>query len=187
MEHITFYAEWLSLPKAEFNILTMLVEQGGAFRGNLSDLCRYFNVTPQQKNRTPLRSAIKSLTSTGFISSELNGRTYHLKLIPQEEEIRALKPLVQSILRHDYSGETVAAAPVIKVLLWTIRNEKPVVTNAEIAADLGISESTVVSAKNVLQIEYETLTRKKVSAKLGENFFKTLGQALAASAWYTDL
>ena len=94
---------------------------------------------------------------------------------------------MQSILRHDYSGETVAAAPVIKVLLWTIRNEKPVVKNAEIAADLDISESTVVSAKNVLQIEYETLTRKKVSAKLGENFFKTLGQALTASAWYTDL
>ncbi len=187
MEHITFYAEWLSLPKAEFNILTMLAEQGGSFSGNLSDLCRYFTVTPQQRNRSPLRSAIETLTSKEFITSELNGRTYHLKLIPQEKEIRAIKPLVQSILRHDYSGETVAAAPVIKVLLWTICNEKPVVTNAEIAADLGISESTVCSAKNVLQKEYETLTRRKVSVKLGENFFKTLGQELKASAWYTDL
>lgn len=186
MEQIIFYAEWLSLPKAEFNILTMLAEQGGSFSGNLSDLCRYFTVTPQQRNRNALRSAIETLTSKGFITSHLNGRTYHLKLIPKEKEIKAIKPLIQSVLRHDYSSEAVAAAPVIKVLLWVICNEQPVVTNMEIAADLGISESTVCSAKNVLQKEYETLTKKKVSVKLGEDFFKTLGQELAASAWYTE-
>lgn len=187
MEQITFYAEWLSLPKAEFNIMTMLAEQGGSFSGNLSDMCRYFTVTPQQKNRASLRSVIESLTSKGFITSGLNGRTYHLNLVPKEKEIKAVKPLIQSITRHDYSGEAVAAAPVIKVLLWVIRNQKPVVTNAEIAADLGISESTVCSAKNVLQKEYETLTQKKVSVKTGEDFFVTLGQELSASAWYTEL
>lgn len=187
MEQITFYAEWLSLPKAEFNILTLLAEQGGSFSGNLSALCRYFTVTLQQKNRTSLRSAIENLTSKGFITSQLNGRTYSLQLIPKEEEIKAIKSLVQSITRHDYSSENVAAASVVKVLLWVIRNQEPVVTNAQIAADLGVSESTVCSAKNVLQKEYETLSKHIVSMKLGDNFFRALGQELTIGAWYTEL
>ena len=41
MEKVTFYREWLPLPKAEFNVLTMLAEQGGSFSGNYADIMRY--------------------------------------------------------------------------------------------------------------------------------------------------
>ena len=34
MEKVVFYREWLLLPKAEFNVLTMIAEQGGTFSGN---------------------------------------------------------------------------------------------------------------------------------------------------------
>lgn len=34
MEKVIFYWEWLPLPKAKFNILAMLAEQGGSFSGN---------------------------------------------------------------------------------------------------------------------------------------------------------
>jgi hypothetical protein len=61
-----------------------------------------------------------------------------------------------------------------------------VVTNAMIAAELGISESTVCSAKNVLQYEYENISRRKISEKRGD-FFRTLGQELAASAFWKDI
>ena len=61
MEKVTFYREWLSLPKAEFNVLTLIAEQGGTFTGNWSDMCRYINLTPQNRNRKVLQAAVESL------------------------------------------------------------------------------------------------------------------------------
>ena len=62
-----------------------------------------------------------------------------------------------------------------------------IVTNDMIAADLNISPSTVVAAKNVLEREYENITKRKVSEKQGENIFRTLGQELRTSAWWTEI
>ena len=186
MEKVVFFAEWLPLPKAEFNVLAMVAEQGGSYSGNYSDMCRYLNVTPQSRNREQLRSAIESLTSSGFLSCDTRGRTHHLKVVPKETEVELPRPWVQSVIRHDYSSEAVAFAQVLKLFLWIVQNKMDVVTNAMIAVDLGISESAVCSAKNVLQYEYENITRKKISAKWGDSF-RSLGQELEANAWWTEI
>ena len=47
MEKVVFFLEWLRLPKEEFNILMMLADMGGSFKGNLSEMCRYFRVDPE--------------------------------------------------------------------------------------------------------------------------------------------
>lgn len=186
IEYVVFYDEWLPLPKAEFNVLAMVAEQGGTYAGNLSDMCRYLSVTPQTRNREQLRSAIESLTSKGFLSCDTRGRTHHLKVIPKETEVRLPRPWVQSVIRHNYSSESVAFTQVLKVFMWITQNRMEVVTNAMIAAELGISESTVCAAKNVLQHEYENIIKKKVSQKWGDSF-RSLGQELAASAWWTEI
>ena len=186
MEYVVFFAEWLPLPKAEFNVLAMVAEHGGAYSGNYSDMCRYLNVTPQSRNREQLRSAIESLTSKGFLSCDTRGRTHHLTVIPKATEVQFPRPWVQSVVRHDYSSETVAFAQVLKVFLWIVQNDMDVVTNAMIAEDLKISESTICAAKNVLQYEYENITRKKISEKWGDSF-RSLGQELEASAWWTEI
>ena len=185
-EYVVFYNEWLPLSKAEFNVLAMVAEQGGAYCGNFTDMCRYLNVTPQTRNREQLRSAIESLTSKGFLTCENRGRTHHLKVVPKATEVRLPRLWVQSVMRHDYSSEKVALAQVLKVFMWIMQNSMDVVTNAMISAELGISESTVCAAKNVLQYEYENITRKKASEKWGSNF-RSVGQRLAASAWWTDI
>ena len=185
-EYIVFYDDWLPLPKAEFNVLAMVAEQGGTYAGNLSDMCRYLNVTPQSRNREPLRSAIESLTSKGFLSCDTRGHTYHLKVIPRETEVKLPRLWVQSVIHHDYSSKPVSFAVVLKVFAWIMQNRIKVVTNAMIAAELGISESAVCSAKNVLLNEYENIARKKVSQKWGDGF-RTLGQELAANAWWTEI
>lgn len=185
-EYIVFYDDWLPLPKAEFNVLAMVAEQGGTYAGNLSDMCRYLTVTPQTRNREQLRSAIESLTSKGFLTCDTRGRTHHLKVIPRETEVRIPRLWVQSVIRHDYSSEKVAFAQVLKVFMWIMQNRMRVVTNAMIAAELGISESTVCAAKNVLQHEYENIYKKKVSQKWGDGF-RSIGQELWASAWWTEI
>ena len=182
-----FYWEWIPLPKAEFNVLAMIAEQGGSFSGNYSDMCRYLGVTPQNSNRTTQKTAIESLVSQGFISFESHGRTHHLTVIPKATEIRLPRAWVQSVIHHDYSSEAVAFAPVLKVFIWIAHNNLSVVTNGMIAEDLNVSVSTVVSAKNVLEREYQNISKKKVSEKLGEDFFRTLGQELAAGAWWTEI
>ena len=188
MEKVIFYLEWLPLPKAQFNILAMLAEQGGSFSGNYSDMCRYLNVTPQSRNRDALRTAIETLSSNGFIKWESRGRTQHLKLIPKAKEVRLDRLWVQSVIRHDYTSESVALAPVLKVFIWIVAycTGEEISTNRMIAESLNISESTVCAAKNVLQYEYENISKSMVSEKWG-NGFRRLGQELAASAWWTDI
>ena len=186
IEYVVFYDEWLPLPKVEFNVLAMVAEQGGTYAGNLSDMCRYLSVTPQTRNREQLRSAIESLTSKGFLSCETRGRTYHLKVIPRETEVKLPQLWVQSVIHHDYSSKPVSFAVVLKVFAWIMQNRIKVVTNAMIAAELGISESAVCSAKNVLLNEYENIARKKVSQKWGDGF-RSVGQELAANAWWTEI
>ena len=187
MEKAIFYREWLPLPKAEFNILAMLAERGGSFSGNYSDMCRYLGVTLQNRNRQNLQTAIQSLAATGFIRHESLGRTQILTIIPKATEIPLPRSWVQSVIRHDYSGESVAFAQVLKLFAWIAHNEVPVVTNGEIAADLNISSSTVVSAKNVLEREYECITKKRISEKMRENFYRNLGQELRANAFWTEI
>ena len=185
-EDIMFYKEWLPLPKAEFNILSMLAERGGSFSGNYADMMGYLNVTSQSSNRKVLQTAIESLTSKGFITWNSSGRTQTLKVIPKATGITLPRPWVQSVIRHDYSSENVAFAQVLKLFLWIAHNKREIVTNKEIAADLGVSVSTVVSAKNVLEREYENITKRKVSEKCGDSFI-SLGQELAASAWWEEV
>ena len=187
MNEVIFFREWLPLPKAEFNLLAMIAEQGGSFSGNYSEMCRYLGVTPQSSNRNALKNAIKSLVSQNYISCESNGRTHTLKIIPKATEIRLPRPWVQSVIQHDYSSEAVAFAHVLTVFIWIVHNDLSVVTNGMIAEDLNVSVSTVVSAKNVLEREYQNISKRKVSEKLGEDFFRTLGQELAAGAWWSEI
>ena len=52
MENVAFYREWLPLNKKEFRILAMLADFGGEYHGNLTDMCRYFSVSPQHKKQS---------------------------------------------------------------------------------------------------------------------------------------
>ena len=91
------------------------------------------------------------------------------------------------MIHHDYSSESVAFAQILKVCAWIAWNEMPIITNDMIAADLSISTSTVVSAKNVLEREYECVTKKRISQKMRDNFYRNLGQELRANAFWTEI
>ena len=186
-KEIIFYWEWLPLPKAEFNVLAMIAEQGGSFSGNYANMCRYLGVTPQNRNNIALRNAIEALVSQSFISYESCGRTHHLKVIPKATEVRLPRLWVQSVIQHDYSSEPVAFALVLKLFMWIAHNDLSVVTNAMIAEDLNVSVSTVVSAKNVLEREYENITKRPISKKIGNDAFRNLGQELIACAWWKEI
>ena len=189
MEMVIFYREWLPLLKEEFNVVVMVAVQGGIFRGYFSDICRCLNISPQTRNRERIQAAIHTLVEKNFITDEIEGRNHNLKVIPKRNGIQLPLQWVQSVLHHDYSGSGKGVAPVqvLKVFAWIVDNKNEIVTNDMIAEELNISASTVISAKNVLEKEYENITKKKRSMKLSENNFQTVGQELQASAWWTDI
>lgn len=188
METIVFFWEWLRLPKEEFNILMMLADMGGSFKGNLSDMCRYFHVsTENSKNKAPLKEAIENLTSKGFITSQLKGYTYSLQVIPKEEEVELLRKWVDPILQADRFSVSVAKAPVIKSLIWISQNSySKVVTNDEIVPDLNISVSTFGSAKNVLEKDFRAIMREIEQVTLPNGEKRNIGQRLGVPADWSE-
>ena len=187
---MTFFREWLHLPKSDFRILAMLADEGN-FEGSLSDLCRCFSLDTQTRNRNKLKASIQHLSASGFIVHKENGQRHQLSLIPQEQGIAFPRSWYKILKQHDYTSESVSWEAVMKVALWIQDNQFPVVTNKMIASDLGISVGTIDSAKNVLEREYQAITRKQVSEKIGENsqgqtLYRTIGQELKSCAWWEN-
>ena len=187
---MTFFREWLPLAKSDFRILALLADKGD-FEGNLSDLCRCFSLDTQTKNRNKLREAILRLTDAGLILHKAKGQTHQLVLVPQAQSIEFPRAWYEILSQHDYTSESVSWEAVMKVALWIQGNQLPVVTNNMISLDLGISVGTIGAAKNVLEREYQAITRKKVSEKIGEDpqgqaLYRSIGQELKSCAWWED-
>lgn len=188
MKECVFYKEWLLLNKNQFRLLAMIATNGGEFTGNYTDMCNYLSITPQSRNKNKIKTALDDLTSKGYIDWEQMGRTHHLKIYPKETEIKIPLELAVSIINHDYSNEEqVAWEQVLKVYIWITQNKMDIVTNKIIANEVGASESTVCSAKNVLENEYEAITKNKITKKTGDDSFRTLGQELRCCAWWKDI
>ena len=187
MEECIFYREWLPLPKDQFNILAMIATCGERFEGNFTDICHFLSVTPQSRNRTKIREALIKLKTGCWIGWEQDGRTQILTVNQKATKIAIPRDWVLSVIHHDYTSEKVARAQVLKLFIWIVYNKGDLTTNQEIALALGVSESTICSAKNVLEKEFEIITKRKVSDKIFENLFIVRGQVLEACAWWKDI
>ena len=183
---ITFDFEWLSLPKAEFKMLVMIADIGKNL-GNASDLCRYFNRSPQTKNKKPLRKALKSLAEQNIIDLEKQRNDYVVTLlnpILQENEVCIKRKYVTEILHHNYTQE-VAWETVLKVYIWLLKVGENIFTNREIGECIGVSKSTVTEAKNALQ-ELGAFMIDYVTKKNGENYYR-VGQIAEFSAFWNNV
>ena len=184
---ITFDIEWLNLPKAEFKMLVMIADIGQNL-GNASDLCRYFNRTPQSKNNKPLRKALKSLAGQNKIDLKKIKNNYVATLsnpIMQENKVEINRKYITEILHHNYK-QKVAEATVLKVYIWLLNNGKSIFTNRQISVCVGVSESTVTEAKNALK-ELGAFDIEKVTIKEGEQFYRCIGQIAEASAFWNNV
>ena len=127
---ITFDFEWLSLPKAEFKMLVMIADIGQNL-GNASDLCRYFNRSPQNKNKNRLREALENLAEQNIIDLEKQKNDYVATLlnpIIQENEVCIKRKYVTEILHHNYT-QKVAWETVLKVYIWLLKVGENIFTN----------------------------------------------------------
>lgn len=182
-EYITFYREWLSLDKRDFRILTMLADIG-SFRGNLTALCQYLSLSPgQKKTNAALRESIETLTSNGYITSALTGRTYQLAIIPKEQPIKVARRWFDDVMKADSFSEIVSWEMVVKTLVWISGNPLgDLVVNDGIAAELNTSVDTLGAAKNVLDKDFHAIIRDIENRTLPNGEKRTVGQHLAVYA-----
>jgi len=185
-DFILFARSWLRIENKYFRILAMLAAEGD-FDGNLSDLCRYFSIDPQNKNRNQLRQALESLEEQGYISINKRGRKYHLSLIPKDEEHIELRKEWFEMIRTNPKSEGVSWEVVVKVALWLHENGHRVITNKEIAAALNVSDQTVSKAQIVLANEFSAIVKRNVSVKIGEEMFRRIGHTAELSAWLENV
>lgn len=183
MSNATFYLEWLGVDKNQFRILSLLAPKG-EFKGNLSDMCRSLHISVQTGNRNKLKEDISSLAEGGYITSEQNGRTYSLKANTKETVIKIPTDWLVRIMNHEYTSESVSWQAVLKVLLWTYTNFNPIVTRKEIADVLNIGEDTISSALNVLEKDFNAITREQVIKETENGEFRCIGLELKPTAWW---
>ena len=108
-----------------------------------------------------------------------------MRIIPKEKEIALPREWLERVRTREYSSESVSWEAVIKLLLWLIaHNPEAIITNQQIADDLDVSVSVVVSAKNVLEKDFEAIVKQMISDKLDEDVFVRRGQKIELSAWW---
>lgn len=182
---MTFYKEWLTLPKNEFRILIMIAESEH-FVGNLSDMCRYFSITSQSKNRDKLKADINSLIEKGIITAELCGRTYTLRAIPKEEKniIKLPREWIDlKRMRESKFSVSVSFEAVIKVLLFAIEFQNQIVNNEMIEKYLNMSESVITNAKKVIREDFDALHIDYLRTQDTQGVYRCEGQIFTLSAW----
>lgn len=179
-----FYREWLPLEKREFKVLSLLASSGGHFEGNLSDMCRCLSLSPQTKTRRNLQASIQKLSEAGMIEATTAGQTVTLNVLPKTQRIEIDCDWVNTLMKGGWAEE-VSWEAVLKVLLWfTANQQKEVIQRSEVAGEIGMANSTITSAMNVLEREFGAITRAKATEKIGENDFRTIGLFFDVSAWW---
>ena len=184
MEEIVFYDSWLPLDKKHFRILAMLADKGN-FQGSLAQMCRNLSITSgQQKTNNALKESIEYLTSNGFISCERKGNTFKLSLLPKGEEMRISRQWAEDVLYvRGLADGKVSWEVTLKVLLWIYNhNAMEMTTNAEIAAEVNSSESSIVDAKNVLRDRFGSIWQEIDKYKDFNGKIRNRGQFLGGVA-----
>ena len=118
-----------------------------------------------------------------IFGSKLSANCVKLK----ESKIEIPQKWYEALLSHSYDADSVAWEMVLKTLLWVLRysdNGEQVLTNEWIASELNTSVSTICSAKNVLEKDFEAIVRERVSIKLSEDHYMNIGQKITPCAWW---
>ena len=183
-----FYREWLPLIKQQFRIMAMLTDKG-KFSGSLNDLCDYFSVTRQSKNRSALKAAIVECEAAGLITVNHQGQRWDLEIVPQDEDkaIDIPSEWFRKIRNRPKSEKSISWEALLKAFLWIFANDyEEIVTNNKIADELNISPTAICLAKNILDEEFGAIQRKRVSEKIGEDAFMNKGQHLGGNAFWLE-
>ena len=190
-EEIEFEKDWLSVEKLEFKMLTLitvLADNHLAYRGTLTNMCEFFGIQSRDsRNNAKIRTAIKNLEEKGLIKTLLDGRTWTLTLSRSAERkskvIKIKRDWVNAV--RSCKAQGVAWSSVLKVWLFLIDNREDIIKSKDIGNALGISESSVLRAREVL-IGINAIRVNKINIKTSRGGICCLGSRVDVNAWIDD-
>lgn len=189
-QELEFEADWLRADKVEFKLLTMitvLADNNLAYRGTLSDMCSFFGLaTRNSRTNEQLKNAIAALDASGFIHTIQDGNTWTLTLARKAEKrskvIRIKREWYEIAKNYKNPANSVDWIQVLKLWLYLIDNQEPILKTSEIAAALNVSVSVVKKAKAALQKDIGAIVSQKVTKKDGDQYH-CIGTNIVVTAW----
>ncbi len=189
-DELVFNYDWLSLDKADIELISYLLLNGNVFVGSLSELCRALGRSDNTRSRNGRQQAIDRLCALGIIvCGKKRARTFKITLaVPKgEEKINIERQHLENIMRREYE-RSVAWQQVLKVYLWFRANGNGVIEfqRHQIASALGVSTSTITEATHVLKDHYGAITAQRKGYIDGEGNPRCWGQEAQLSAFWLN-
>lgn len=190
-DELVFNYDWLSLDKAEIELICYLLLNDGLFVGSLSELCRAVGRSDNTKSRNGRQQVIDRLCALGIIVySKQTARTIKITLVVPKEEgkISIERQHLESIMRREYE-RSVAWQQVLKGYLWLKKcgNGPLAFRRCEAAAALGVCNSTITEAMRVLADHYGAISLERIGYLDEEGSPRCAGLEAELSAfWTTD-
>lgn len=189
-DEVAFAWGWLSLDKTDIELLSFLLLNNNQFVGSLSELCRALGRSDNTRSRNGRQESIDRLCAAGVISyNPISSRCFEIHLLPlqEEEQIRIERQHLEDIRRRRYDRD-VAWQQVLKVYLWLMRKGVAVeFQRHQVAADLGVSPSTISAAVRVLEGHYGAISTRRIGYLDANGNPRCAGQEASLSAfWLND-
>ena len=176
----------------EFKLLTLitvLAENHLAYRGTLSDMCRFIGLAANNsRTNARIKEAIGSLCAKGFIRTIQDGRIWTLtldrKASNRSKVIRIRQDWV--LAAKAIQGKGVDWTIVLRVWLYLIDNKREIIRSSEIAYALGVSVDMISAAKKVLTDDLHAIVCNRVNKINPDGSFRCLGSNIDVNAWLDD-
>lgn len=188
-DEVAFAWDWLSLDKTDIELLSFLLLNGNQFAGNLSELCRALGRSDNTRSRRGRQESIDRLCAAGVISyNPISSRCFEIHLLPlqEEEQIRIERQHLEDIRCRRYDRD-VAWQQVLKVYLWLMRKGITIeFQRHQVAADLGVSPSTISAAVRVLEGHYGAISTRRLGYLDANGNPRCAGQETSLSAFWLN-
>lgn len=190
-EKLIFSRGWLSLDKADIEMISFLLLKGRRFEGSVSELCRSLGRSDGTRSRNGRQQSIDNLRMLGIIKyTQKTTRRFEIILSApiEENQIVIERQHLENIMCRRYE-RSVAWQQVLKVYLWlkACGNGPITFQRHQIADVLNVSTSTITEATHVLNEHYGAITTQRIGYVDGNGNPRCLGQEAQLSAfWLKD-
>ena len=162
-----------------------MVSEKGSFVGNLSEICRWFSLSTETRNRNKIKRSITFLSKNKFIKYSRNGNTYTINIVPKENAIEIPDFTLEKIKTADCSGTSIDWINLLKLYLLIEHHSSIKATYNDISKILNVGETTLANAKKILDKNFHELSIDKIKKKQPDGSYWVVGQEFTMGAAFT--
>ena len=161
-DEFEFSKEWITSTDYELKVLMLIVilaENNLAYRGTLTTMCDWLNLTHHNNTYQRISEAIESLDRKQYVHHIQEGRIHTLSIsnkgLKDKKSIKIRKAWIKTIRNYREeipdSNISVDWSKIVKVFIYCCCDMREVRSNTNRATEMGISKDTFRRCLNVLK------------------------------------